>query len=235
MVIKVCAPESCFPTFLSMVLEVLPMTAPVLDPTTANIQRVAECVRNGGVVAVPTDTNLGLLVDPWHADAIERVYELKGRSRSKPLTLFVLTPGDWRRFGTHDDPDVVEAIVDAFWPGPLNIVLERTERVHDDRLCKGSTVSIGCISNLTWRDVVAEIGGPVAMTSANKSGEADDRLVDVAYAREQVGDGVEYIVAGGPQGTTTASTILDLTGEPDILRKGDITAAALNDVASLGL
>ncbi len=119
--------------------------------------------------------------------------------------------------------------------GTADIVLERTERVHDGRLCKGSTVSIGCISNPRWREIVAEVGGPVAMTSANTAGETDDRLVAVEYTREQVGDGVEYILDDEPQGTTTASTILDMTGEPDILRKGDITATTLNDIAGLGL
>lgn len=211
------------------------MTAPVLEPSPENVQRVAECVRDGGVAVVPTDTNLGLLVDPWDAAAIERAFEIKARPSSKPLTLFVLDPTDWQRFGSHDDPELVEAIVDAFWPGPLNVVLERTERVHDDRLCLGSTVSIGCISNPTWRDVVRELDGPVAMTSANKSGQADDQLVDISLAREQVGDEVDLLLAGGPQGTTTASTILDVTNGQSILRQGDVTAAALNEAADLGL
>lgn len=211
------------------------MTAPVLEPTPENIERVADCVRDGGLVVAPTDTNLGLLLDPWHSEAIERAFGVKERPRSKPLTLFVHDPEDWNRFATHEDPALVESIVDAFWPGPLNIVLERTERVHDERLCKGPTVSVGCISNPTWRDLVAAVGGPVAMTSANKSGAADDRLVDVQFAREQVGDGVDYILDGGPQGTTTASTILDLTGDPSILRQGDISPAELNAVASLGV
>lgn len=211
------------------------MIAPVLSPTEENVEQVADCVRDGGVVVAPTDTNMGLLLDPWYPGAIERAYELKGRSRSKPLTLFVRDPGDWERFGTVADHGKVQSVVDAFWPGPLNVVFERTEQVPDERLCLGSTVSIGCVSNPVWRDLLAGIDRPVAMTSANKAGQADDRLVDVEFAREQVGAGVDYILAGEPQGTTTASTILDLTGEPEIIRQGDLTAGELEETAELGL
>ena len=223
------------PMLLVAVPEAVGMTAPVLDPTAANVERVADCVRDGGVVAAPTDTNMGLLLDPWYPAAVKRAFDIKDRSLSKPLTLFVRDPDDWRRFGTHDNPALVERVVDAFWPGPLNIVLERTEQVHDERLCLDSTVSVGCLSNPTWRALVAAIDRPVAMTSANRSGEADDRLVDTEFAREQVGDGVDLILAGEPQGTTTASTIVDLSGDPEIVRAGDITAADLNEAADLGV
>jgi len=219
------------------------MTAPVLEPTSENLRRAAEIVREGGVVAAPSDTNLGLLVDPRHEAAVERAYEIKGRPAHKPLTLFVRDPADWRRYGTHDDPDLVDALVDAFWPGPLNIVLERTERVPHERIQRDGTVSVGCLSNPTWCELVAGLDGPVAMTSANRSGAVpDDTLVDVELAREHVGDGVDAIVAGGAQGTTRASTIVDVTGATteegassvEILRRGDVTrddiAAALGRV-----
>jgi L-threonylcarbamoyladenylate synthase len=197
----------------------------VLCPTTENLRRAAECIADGGVVVAPSDTNLALTVDPWHPDAIDRVSEMTGRPVEKPLTLFVRDPEAWREFGQHADPDLVNAFVDAFWPGPLNIVLRR--------VCRGDTVSIGCLSNPTWRELVSYLDGPVAMTSANRAGEADDRLVDLAFAREQVGDHVDYLVDGGPQGTTQSSTIVDLTGDPEILRQGDVTPDQLNEVADV--
>jgi len=213
---------------------------PRLQPTTENIDRVADCVRAGGVVVAPSDTNMALTVAPDAGAAIERVYDLKDRPRHKPLTLFVRSPADWRRFGRHDDPAVVDALADAFWPGPLNLVLERDAPDLDDPCCMDGTVSIGCLSNPVWREFADAVGGPVAMTSANRSGTVpDDRLVDVETAVGHVGDGVDYVLGGQPDGTTRASTILSLADggarEATMLRQGDISAEAIETAAPLGV
>jgi L-threonylcarbamoyladenylate synthase len=104
------------------------VTAPVLEPTDENVARVADCIREGGVVVAPSDTNLGLALDPWDPAAVRRAYEIKDRPAHKPLTLFVRDPGDWRRFASHENPAVVDALAEEFWPGPLNLVLERDGR-----------------------------------------------------------------------------------------------------------
>lgn len=207
--------------------------ATVLEPTEANVERAADCVRDGGVIVAPSDTNLALTVDPRRPEAIERVYELKDRPREKPLTLFVREPDEWRTYGRHEDPAVVDRLADAFWPGPLNLVLEATDAVPDDRCTRDGTVAIGCLANQVWRDLTARLDGPVAMTSANRSGTVDDdALVDVATAVDHVGDGADYVLDEEPEGTTRASTILDLVGEPSILRRGDLTRGDLREVAS---
>ena len=205
------------------------METPVLAPTSENLRTAADCIADGGVVVAPSDTNLALTVDPWQAEPVERVYEMTGRPPEKPLTLFVRAPSDWRRFGRHDDPAFVERLVDAFWPGPLNIVLDATGAVPHDRVTMDGTVSVGCLSNPTWRELTGHLDCAVAMTSANRAGEADDRLVTVQFAREQVGADVDYLIEGGPQGTTRSSTIVDLTGDPRLLRRGDVSATALNE------
>lgn len=200
------------------------VTAPVLEPTPANLREAAACIRDGGVVVAPSDTNLALTLDPWNPRAIERAYEIKDRPAHKPLTLFVRNPNDWRLYGVHDDPAVVDRLAAAFWPGPLNLVFDATGRVDADRLQRDGTVAIGSLSNPTWRELVEYVGSPVAMTSANRSGTVDDdTLVDLEVAREHVGAEVDYVVAGEAQGTSRASTILDLTGDPEVLRRGDVT------------
>ncbi|MFB6139152.1 MAG: L-threonylcarbamoyladenylate synthase [Halosimplex sp.] len=207
------------------------MTAPVLEPTESNVDRAAEAIHEGSVVVAPSDTNLALTLDPWNPEAVRRAYEIKDRPAHKPLTLFVRDPDDWRLYGTHGDPDFVDALAETFWPGPLNLVLPSTDRVDDGRLQREGTVAIGCLANSTWRALADRVDGPLAMTSANRSGTVDDdRLVDVALAREHVGEGVDLILDGGARGTTRASTILDLTGDPEILRRGDVTADDLRDV-----
>ncbi|GGN97547.1 MULTISPECIES: L-threonylcarbamoyladenylate synthase [Haloarcula] len=214
------------------------MTVSVLEPSAENVATAADCVRNGGVVVAPSDTNMALTVAPDHDAAIERVYELKDRPAHKPLTLFVRDPGDWRRFGRHDDPAVVDALVDAFWPGPLNLVLEVADDSLHERLRMNGTVSVGCLSNPVWRSFADAVGGPVAMTSANRSGTVpDDELVDVETAVAHVGDGADYVLGGEPDGTTRASTILSLAAgdaaEATVLRQGDVTVERVENAAPL--
>ena len=208
------------------------MCPSALRPTTENIRTVARCVRGGGVVVAPSDTNMALTLAPHHGEAIDRAYESKDRPRHKPLTLFVREPTDWRRFGRHEDPALVDAVAEAFWPGPLNLVLERDAPGLDDRCTMDGTVSVGCLANPVWRDLADAVGGPLAMTSANRSGTVpDDRLVDLDLALDHVGDDVDYVLGGQPDGTTRASTICSLAaggpGESTILRQGDLTAAAI--------
>ena len=201
------------------------MTATRLEPTAAGIATAADCILDGGVVVAPSDTNLALTLDPWDEAAIERAFRIKNREPTDPLTLFIRDPDDWREWARTDRGVAVDALVEAFWPGPLNIVLPKTDAVPDRVVAGGETVALGCLGNPTWRRLAAAVDQPLCMTSANLTGEADDQLVDLDLAVEQVGDRVDYVLNGGPQGTTRSSTIVDLTGaEPTIIRHGDITA-----------
>ena len=208
------------------------MAAEILSPSPANIRTVADCVRSGGVGVVPSDTNMALTVAADHPEAIERVYDIKDRPGHKPLTLFVRDPADWRRFGSHDNPELVDRLAEQFWPGPLNLVLERDAPELDEQCAMDGTVSVGCLANPVWREFADAVGGPVAMTSANVSGTVpDDTLVTPEMARDHLGDGVDYLLGGQPDGTTRASTILSLAagadGEATVLRQGDVTDAAI--------
>ena len=199
-----------------------------LEPTPKGIDTAADCVLNGGVIVAPSDTNLALTLDPWDEAAIERAFRIKNREPTDPLTLFIRNPSHWREWATTDQPGIVDALVDAFWPGPLNIVLPKTDAVPDRVVAGGETVALGCLGNPTWRDLSAAVDQPLCMTSANLTGEADGQLVDLDLAIEQVGDRVDYILEGESQGTTQSSTIVDLAASsPQILRHGDITAAEI--------
>ena len=201
------------------------MTATQLDPTDEGVATAANCILDGGVVVAPSDTNLALTLDPWDEAAIERAFRIKNREPTDPLTLFIRDPDDWREWARTDRGVAVDALVEAFWPGPLNIVLPKTDAVPDRVVAGGETVALGCLGNPTWRRLAAAVDQPLCMTSANLTGEADDQLVDLDLAVEQVGDRVDYVLTGEAQGTTQSSTIVDLTGaEPTIIRHGDIAA-----------
>jgi L-threonylcarbamoyladenylate synthase len=214
------------------------MATEPLAPTDEHVETAAACIRDGGVVVAPSDTNMALTVEPERPRAIDRVYDIKDRPRHNPLTLFVRDPRDWREFGSHPDPDLVDALAEAFWPGPLNLVLERDDPELDDRCAKSGTVSVGCLSNPVWRDLAERVGGPLAMTSANESGTVtDDRLVDVELAMAHVGERADYVLGGEPEETTRASTILSLaagdTGHGTVLRRGDLPTEAIEAATPL--
>jgi L-threonylcarbamoyladenylate synthase len=205
----------------------------VLEPTKESFKIAAECVKSGGVIVAPSDTNLALTLDPWNDDAIERAFSIKNRPATSPLTLFFLEPLEWSEYGIAKDKEIITALADAFWPGPLNIVLRKKNKVPNKLVCNGDTVSLGCLSNPVWRGFMEYMNQPVSMTSANLSGQADGILVDMNIAMKQVGDQVDYILKGGAQRTTKSSTIIDLTGEPKILRHGDITIEQINQIVKL--
>jgi len=203
----------------------------VLEPTPTGIETAADCLREGGVIVAPSDTNLALTLDPWDEAAIERAFAIKNREPVDPLTLFIRDPNDWTHWGTTDRRDAMDALVDAFWPGPLNLIVGKTDAVPERVVAGGETVALGCLSNPTWRNLSEAVDQPLCMTSANLTGRADDQLVDLELATEQVGDRVDYILNGHAQGTTQSSTIVDLTGmEPTVVRHGDITVDELNEV-----
>lgn len=202
----------------------------VVEPTNENIAKAAEIIRSGGVVVCPSDTNLALTLNPWKPEAVERAFAIKNRPANQPLTLFVENPEDWRLYGIADDETLVDNFVKAFWPGPLNIILPKTDAVPEAALKGSDTVSIGCLSNTTPRRLIHEVGFAVAMTSANLSGQADGVLVDLNLAVEQIGDAVDMVLRGNASNTTMSSTIITLAGSPQVLRHGDISQEHLNNV-----
>lgn len=205
-------------------------TRKILEPTDENFMIAADCVKCGGVIITPSDTNIALTLNPWIDSAIKRTFEIKGRPATSPLTLFIDNPDEWCEYANTFDKELVKELVHAFWPGPLNIILEKKDTVSDVMVCYGSTVSIGCLSNPVWRGFMHQLRMPVAMTSANLSGKADGILVDLELALEQVGDKVDYILKGDSNGTTCSSTIIDLSREPRLLRVGDISKEEIEAV-----
>lgn len=216
------------------------MYANVAAPTDENLRIAGDLIRTGGVVVAPSDTNLALTLDPWNRAAVERAFAIKRRPPTSPLTLFVRHPQEWQEY-TDVPAELAEAVrrlAEAFWPGPFNIVLPRNQRIPDHLVCGGPTVALGCLSNPTLQRLIEFTGKPVAMTSANLSGQADGVLVDLDLAVRQIGPSVDMVIRGERQGTTASSTIVTAATVPfKVLRLGDITHAhirdALGDLAHL--
>lgn len=127
----------------------------------------------------------------------------------------------------------MQLLVDKFWSGPLNFILKKKNTVPERLVCGGDTIAMSCLSNPVWRGLMEELSIPVTMTSANLSGQAEGILVDLDVALQQVGEHIDYILQGEAQGTTKSSTIIDLTGTPQITRLGDISAEQIQGVIDI--
>lgn len=209
------------------------MTAEIIEKIShLSIIQAKNVLKNDGVIILPTDTNYNLVCDPWSKIAVSRIFKIKERLQNNPLSLFFQNPADWAKYGLTQNKNAVSKVIDYFWPGPLNIVLRKTALVPNHILNGGDTVALGCIANPVWQKVVSFYGYPVALTSANKSGAANNILVTKEIAFEQVGKEVDLFFIGAPlKNTTKSSTIIDFTGSSfKVLRNGDITPKQIGEV-----
>ena len=185
----------------------------------------AEAVlRGGGTVVLPTDTVYGLAALPSVPGATAQLFALKDRQADHPLAVLVADV-DQASSLCAKPTDRVQAWMDDRWPGPLTIVLERSDAARLLMLGAGAdTIGVRCPGHQFVRELATRVG-PLATTSANRTGEPTP--VDAASAAASLTSSVGLVVDGGPAGTV-ASTVVDATANPPrILRLGAITAAAL--------
>ena len=176
-------------------------------------------LREGGVVALPTDTLYALVALARDAAAVDRVFAIKGREPGKPLPLFVdsIEMADAIAFVTH----AARRLASRFWPGALTLVLHKRPGFDSEALTGGDTVALRVPDSDVILHAVRALGEPVTATSANLSGGPDPDTA--AQVRRQLGDLVDLVVDAGPCPIAAPSTIVDCTtDEPRILRPGAI-------------
>ena len=193
------------------------------------IRRAAVGLRTGAVVLAQTDTNYGIFCDPFSEQACHRLYEMKGREATKPLTLFISAPDDWLRWVWPPEADV-EALTRRLWPGPLNLIFKKKGLVPDWVTSGMDTVSVVHNTSVVINLLAFFSGLPLAATSANLSGTMDSDLVTFDLAMDHVGANVDIAIRGNkPSEFSKSSTIVSLVGQPKIVRQGDISAEALRE------
>jgi L-threonylcarbamoyladenylate synthase len=194
----------------------------------AGIARAVELLRAGEVVAFPTETVYGLGADAANADAVAKIYALKGRPSTHPVIVHVAGAerlDDW----ASDVPDGARRLAHAFWPGPLTLVLKRSAHVPDAVTGGQDTVGLRVPSHPVAQALLAAFGGGVAAPSANKFGRVSPTLAEHVFADFQLA--VPLILDGGATAVGIESTIVDLSGErPRLLRPGGVAAAAIEEV-----
>ena len=201
------------------------------------LSRAGEVIKSGGLVAFPTETVYGLGADALDAAAGEKIYAAKGRPSDNPLIVHIADYDSIERIVSLDKddycmaglPDTLRELADRFWPGPLTIILKKTDAVPD-RITGGlDTVAVRMPSDKIALGLIRASGGYIAAPSANLSGRPS--TTKVSHVIEDLQDRVDMIIDGGDVDIGLESTILDLTGKrPMILRPGAITSDELSEI-----
>src|SRR5262249_8694147 len=196
-----------------------------LDLFQAAVQRAAELLRAGKVVALPTETVYGLAANALDRAAVGEIFRIKERPAINPVIVHVADIEMARRC-TANWPESADRLAAAFWPGPLTLVLPRGKDIPMIVTADGPTVGIRWPSHPFIQAVIRECGFPLAAPSANLSNHVSP--TNAAHVRKQLGNRIQLIVDGGQSQVGIESTVLDLsTSPPRVLRPGMIHETAL--------
>ena len=201
---------------------------PASDPNTCDA--AAKIIREGGLVAIPTETVYGLGANGLDEQAVANIFIAKGRPQDNPLILHVADPIQMELFA-HDIPAEAYLLAEKFWPGPMTLILPAKDIVPKTTTGGLSTVGIRCPDNETTRQIIRLAGVPVAAPSANTSGKPS--TVTAQHVLHDHEGKIDAVVDGGHCRVGVESTIVDLTERPArLLRPGGITPEQL--IAVLG-
>ena len=198
------------------------------SPDPAVIARAAELLRGGQVVAFPTETVYGLGADATNPEAVQRIYQAKGRPAYNPLIVHVpdvaaarLLAASW--------PSAAQVLADRWWPGPLTLVVQKSAVIPDIVTAGRPTVALRVPANPVAQAILRAAGIPLAAPSANLSGMTS--ASQARHVEKGLGDRIPLIIDGGPTEIGIESTVVDLTGPaPRLLRPGAISRNDLERV-----
>ena len=193
-------------------------------PESSLVKYAADQIRSGEVLGMPTDTFYGLAADPFNLRAVDRVYDIKTRSRHKPLSLLIASTDQAEELAK-PLPEEFYALARKFWPGPLTIIVKAGSRLPLKVTANTGNVALRVPNAQIPLAVVTAAAIPITATSANLSGASE--CTSAEQVREQLEGRINIIVDGGSSPRDVASTIIDLTDEATrwrIIREGAIPA-----------
>src|SRR5246127_372889 len=203
-------------------------------PEPSLIRYAADKIRSGEVLGMPTDTFYGLAADPFNLRAVDRVYDIKSRSRHKPLSLLIESVDQAEEL-TQPLPEEFYVLARRFWPGPLTIIVKASSKLPLKVTANTGNVALRVPNAKIPLSVVQAAQIPITATSANLSGE--NECTTAVAVRDQLQDRISIIVDGGTSPVEVASTIVDLTDEEArwrILREGAIPAPEISEFFAQG-
>src|ERR1700683_4973541 len=203
-------------------------------PESSLVKYAADQIRAGEVLGMPTDTFYGLAADPFNLRAVDRVYEIKSRSRHKPLSLLIESEEQAEELAK-PLPDEFYKLARRFWPGPLTIIVKASSRLPLKVTANTGNVALRVPKAPIPLAVVQAAQIPITATSANLSGESE--CTTALAVRDQLLDRIAIIVDGGTSPRDVASTIIDLTDEEvrwRVLREGAIPSREISQFFAQG-
>jgi L-threonylcarbamoyladenylate synthase len=208
-----------------MATPVLIVDPRAVRPTDPPILRAAELLRQGGLVAFPTETVYGLGANALDSGAVARIFLAKGRPSNNPLIVHLASPDEVFRVAA-DWPESAARLAQRFWPGPLTLVLPRSALLPDIVTAGGPTVAVRVPAHPVGLALLEAAGVPLAAPSANRSNRLSPTRAE--HVRRDLDDRIDLILDGGPTTGGIESTVLDLTTHPPrVLRPGLIGPAEL--------
>ena len=188
----------------------------------------AELLKNGGLVAIPTETVYGLAADATNGAAVERIFKAKGRPQDNPLIVHISSDEQLAQLVSHI-PEHAKRLMETFWPGPLTVILPKSNLVPDQVSAGLPTVAVRFPSHPTARAVIQEAGVPLAAPSANVSGSPSPTAA--AHVLHDLDGKIDAVIDGGPCTVGLESTVITLAEEtPVLLRPGAVTLEQLQQV-----
>lgn len=189
--------------------------------TSWQIHQAVELLQNSGVVAFPTETVYGLGANALDAEAVSKIYQIKGRPSNNPLIIHIAEESQLNQVA-RDIPMIAKILINNFWPGPLTLILSRNLNVPDITAGGLDTVAVRMPNHPIALKLLKQAKLPIAAPSANTSGKPSPTTAE--HVQDDLGSKVDLIIDGGPTSNGLESTILDLTSAiPTILRPGPIT------------
>ncbi len=195
-----------------------------------DIATAAAVLRDGGLVAMPTETVYGLAANALDGNAVRRIFEAKGRPMDNPLIVHIAEIADIERLGlVREFPETARKLAEAFWPGPLTIIMDKGSVIPDEVSAGLSTVAIRLPSHPDARRLIRESGLPLAAPSANTSGKPSPTTAQ--HVIDDMDGRIEAVIDGGACDVGVESTVITVaTDIPRILRPGIITREEIEAV-----
>ena len=195
---------------------------------TENIARAAKLLAAGEVVAVPTETVYGLAANAYDEAAVRKIFSAKGRPQDNPLIVHI---ADFRDIYAlvSQVPAAAKKLADAFWPGPLTVILPKSDKIPDAVSAGLATVAVRYPAHPVAQAVIQACGVPLAAPSANRSGSPSP--TNAKYVLDDMDGRIPLILDGGGSQVGVESTVVTLATEvPRVLRPGGVTVEQLREV-----
>lgn len=207
-------------------MQVLVVDARHPDPSI--IEQAAAVLRRGGLVALPTETVYGLAADATNADAVAKIFEAKKRPTTDPLIVHISDTAELQGVAL-DPPPLAGALANAFWPGPLTMVLNRASSIPPIVSAGLDTVAVRFPAHAVALALIRTLGAPIAAPSANLFTRPSP--TSAAHVWQDLGGRIDMILDGGPASVGVESTVVDLTIDPPaVLRPGGVPLEALREI-----